>query len=187
MKKNKDNDNFPLWVILLLLLLFVVIFYFIFKNVKVKQYRDNLADRIREKENTINFLSEELNRLKQMQETLTNKAIVLWRAVKISALIILLSIGAICVIAFKMEFWSSVFWIVAIASFAYYTITIVLQNKLGDFNETLKTAQAYFIQKQFRRVGFNPYEIVSIEQKLVAEQQELLEIKQQYFLMINNE
>lgn len=183
MKKKNTNDSFPMWAILLILLLLLVGLYFFFKNEKVKKYRDDLVERIKEKESTINFLNNELDRLRELRDTLTSSAIALWRALKISALILLLCIGGICFIMFKMEFWGAITCIIAIVSFSYYAITIVMHNKIGDFNDTLKTIEAYFIQRKFKKAGFSLCQIEVIEQRIKVEQSELIYLKQQHCLI----
>lgn len=182
MKTKQTKDSLPMWSILVLLLIVALAIYFFFKNERVKRYKNDLAIRIKEKESTINFLNVELFRLKTMHDTLRNKAIRFFKAIKIIALILLLSIGFICYAIFNMEYWTALFLIASIVTFAYYSITIIVQNKLGDFNKTLAIIQDYIIQQKFIKADFNPCMIEIVEKQLQLEKAELLEIKKQYLL-----
>ena len=104
MSKKYTKDSLPIWLILVLLLIAFVAIYFFFKNETVNRYKNDLAQRIREKEYTINFLNAELIRLKIMHDTLRDRAIKMYKVIKVIALIVLLSIGVICYAIFQMEY-----------------------------------------------------------------------------------
>jgi len=185
MSKKHTKDSLPIWLILVVLLIAFVAIYFFFKNETINRYKNDLAKRIREKEDTINFLNAELILLKIMRDTLRGRAIKLYKVIKVIALIVLLSIGVICYAIYHMEYWSALFLIVSIITFAYFSITIIVQNKLGDFNKTLDIIQDYIIQQKFINADFNPCMIEIVEKRLYAEQEELIEIKQQYSRLIS--
>ncbi len=187
MNKKQTKDSLPMWVILVILLIAMVAVYFFFKNENVNRYKNDLSQRIREKEETVNFLNCELSKLKNLHDTLKSEAIKLYKFIKAMAIILLLVIGIVCYAVLEMEFWSALFLIVSVISFVYYSITIIVQNKIGDFNRTLALIQDYIIQQRFIKADFNPRMIEVVEKRLHKEQTELFEIKEQYLLLtVNN-
>lgn len=185
MSKKQASDSLPIWVILVILFIAVIAIYFFFKNESVNKYKNDLSQRIREKEDTIIFLKDELSRLKFKHDILKSGAIALFKIFKVIGVIIFLSIGAIFYVVFNMDYFNALLLIGGIITLTYQIITIVIQNKIGDFNRTLELIQDYLIQQKFKKADFNPIMIEVVEKRLINEQAELFEIKEQYLFLIN--
>lgn len=186
MNKQQTSDSLPIWIILVILFIAVVTIYFFFRDESINRYKRDLSQRIKKKEDTINFLRHELLVLRNMHNTLKSEAVKLYKFIKVMAMILLLVAGIICYAVLKMEYWSAVFLIVSIITFVYYSATIIVQNKIGDFNRTLELIQDYLIQRKFKKAGFNPSMIEFIEVRLYKEEEELIDIRRQYLLIENN-
>lgn len=177
---SKKRDSFPVWLLLLVVLVVLAIaLYFFAKNEKVKQYSTDLKRRIREKEDAINFLKKERKQLMQIKYELTLKAHKWFKVARVISLMILVGFALICCVVYRMEFWQAIMWIVGIVSIIYYSITLIVQNKLGDFNQTLKMVESYFTEYAYRKGGFKVCMLELIETKISKEEQELNELKNQ--------
>lgn len=177
---SRKRDSFPVWLLLVVVLVVLVIaLYFFTKNEKVKQYSTDLKRRIREKEDAINFLKKERMQLIQIKHELTLKAHKWFKVARVISLMILIGFALICCVAYQMEFWQAIMWIIGIVGFIYYSITIIVQNKLGDFNQTLKMIEFYFIKCAYRKGGFKVCMLELIETRISIEEQELKELKNQ--------
>ncbi|CAG0954503.1 hypothetical protein FLAV_00369 [Flavobacteriales bacterium] len=178
MRKNNKKKSLPVWLILVAILI-VIVLHFFTENEKVKRHSNNLKKRIREKEDVIVFLKYERIQLLQIKNELTISAYKWFKVAKVVSLIVLIGFALICCTTYNMDFWEAISWIIGIVGVVYYSITIVVQNKLGDFNQTLKLAESYFMDYSYKKGRFKLCMIEIIEDKITAEECELNELKNQ--------
>lgn len=186
-RKNKQNTSISTICIAILLMLLVILFLFfrenIFRNEKDKEALKNL---IIEKEKSILDLMSELNRIKALHEVFRNEAIRVFRLLKIVIVFAILLASFICSMFFNVSIWGSIAGMIAGITLIYKTTTIVMQNKIADFNTALISIEAYFIERGFRKNSFEPTTIAIIEQKLNTEKNELEFLKVEYGRELNS-
>ncbi|HXB39877.1 MAG TPA: hypothetical protein VNZ49_04995 [Bacteroidia bacterium] len=187
MRKQRNDESLPNWVFWGIILLIVIALYHIFKTDKIKRYKDDLRERINEKEKHVSYLIKELNKLRKLKGDLTSAAVKFFRFIKIILFAFLLGIGVTAYAVFNCGFWDAVeiiATVVAVLTILYYGTTIIVQNKLGNINTTLEILQEYFISKSFKAVRFEPMLIEAYENKLNKEMMELRELKERHYMCL---
>ena len=178
--KQKNKSNSDVWLILLgIALIVLIILCFFYKNEKLTKYKCDLGDRINEKEKIVSYLIIELEKLKNMKSKLIEDAIKFYKLVKCLSVFILLVLGTSIFLLTQANLIESVMVIITCISTIYYTVHIVVKNSVGNFDETLAVLQNYFIERQYRKHGFEPMLIEVFENRLENERRELNELRVQ--------
>lgn len=185
MSKKTKSDS-AIWLLILgIALLLIVVLYYFYKSEKIKQFKDDLEDRIHEKEKTISYLQLELEKLRSMKSKLMADAIKFYKTLKCLSVLFLLMISISVFLLTKANVYEAAGIIFTCITTIYCTVSIVVKNTVGNFDDTLAVLQNYFIERNFRKNGFEPLLIEVFESKLDKEQRELhqlIEQKQQYKL-----
>ncbi len=189
MKKLK-TENQSVGIICLgivLMLIFIVLLYLfrasIFRNEK---YKEELGNKIFLKQQCIINLRNELQIKKELHDLFKNEALRFYKTVKIVVVIATLGVGFICCAVFSFGIIGTIGAIVSVITIIYQAVTIVFQNKIGDFNITLIQVEEYFIRRTFRKNAFEPVIIAALEEQLNNEQKELAFLQQEYDRISNS-
>ena len=106
-------------------------------------------------------------------------AIKFYKLVKCVSVFILLVLGTSIFLLTQANLVESVMVIITCISTIYYTVHIVVKNSVGNFDDTLAVLQNYFIERQYRKHGFEPMLIEVFENRLENERRELNELRVQ--------
>lgn len=176
-KRNPMNGTICIGIIMILMVLLYFFFLRIFKN---DQAKEELNQKILNKEKEIEDLLRRLQNLKQLKQALELQAIQIYKAVKLMVVVIIIAIGFVCFAVFSFSVWGSIASIIAASGVVYKAVTIIFQNKVGDFNVTLILLEKYFIERTFRKNAFEPALIAAIEEKIDVKKEELVDLKNEY-------
>ena len=184
--KGKSKSNSSTWLVIIgIALIIVIALYFIFKSETIRQYKEDLEneknaikEKIKEKEDNVRFLTEQLNNLKTMKHYLINYAKKLFIAVKLIALVILVGITALIYAFFNFDIIGFTSSLLPILSGCYYLVTVIVKNRMGDVNRALKLVQDGFVSFVLRIKDFDDSLIEAIETKLSQELNELNLLRQ---------
>lgn len=187
MKKNKNDLGWLIVGILIFLFVVVACIYFFTNSEKVKGYRDDLRNRadelkrqINEKENYIAWLKSEIENLKIFDGFLIRKAVKLYRICKCLFLVLIIGGCVIIHAIFSLNVIELIITIVSVSGIIFSTITIVVQNEIGNFNNTLKLLQEGFIDMVYRKNNFEPALISVLENRLEQEHEQLNKLNEKY-------
>ena len=184
MKTKSKNTWLPYLIWVVVILLITILLYQLFKTDSLKQHKTDLEDELnqlkqqmREKERNVTFLTDEINRLKLLKNSIVDYGLRLYKTIKFILLTIL---AAACIIGYSLynfDIIGSASIIVPVITIGYYAIAITIKNKIGDLNRTLQLVQEYFVDFVFKLKGFDVNLIVIIEAKLQSELAELQELR----------
>jgi hypothetical protein len=184
--KQKSKSESTTWLVVIgIVLMIVIAMYFIFRSEKIKQYKEDLEHeiralkaKIREKEENVQFLTVQLNNLKQIKDYLIGYAKKLFIAFKLIVLVILIGVTALIYAFFNFDIIGFTSFLFTIISGCYYLVTVIIKNRVGDINRTLKLLQDGFISFVFNLKDFDDSLIAAVEAKLLKELDELNELRQ---------
>ncbi len=184
--KQKSKSESTRWLVIIgIILIIVIAMYFIFRSEKIKQYKEDLEheisalkEKIREKEENVQFLTYQLINLKQIKDYLIGYAKKLFVAVKLIVLVILIGVTALIYAFFNFDIIGFTSFLFPIISGCYYLVTVIIKNRVGDINRTLKLLQDGFISFVFNLKNFDDSLIAAVEAKLLKELDELNELRE---------
>lgn len=186
--KQKSKSESATWLVLIgIALIIVIVLYFIFRSETIRQYKEDLEneknaikEKIKEKEENVRFLTEQLNNLKTMKHYLINYAKKLFIAVKLIVFVVLVGIAALIYAFFNFDVIGFIYSLLPILSGCYYLVTVIIKNRMGDVNRALKLWQDSFISFVLRIKDFDDSLIEVLEAKLSEELNELNVLRQKY-------
>ena len=123
---------------------------------------------------------------KKLHDSFRNEALRFYKIIKIAFVITILGMGFICFAIFSFGIVGTLGAIVSTATVIYQVVTIVFQNKVGNFNTTLMLIEQYFIDRTFRKNAFEPAIIAVLEEQLNNEQKELEFLELEYNRITNS-
>jgi hypothetical protein len=184
--KQKSKSDSTAWLVAIgIVLMIVIAMYFIFRSEKIKQYKEDLEqelksikEKIKEKEQNVEYLTEQLNNLKSIKDYLVNYAKKLFIAVKLIVFVFLIGIGALIYALLNFDVVGFIYATVPLVTTGYYLITVIVKNRLGDVNKVLRLLQNNFIVMILRIKDFDDSLIEVLETKLTNELNELNELRQ---------
>ena len=183
---RKTKSDSAIWLLVLgIVFIVIAVLYYFYRSEKVRQYKSDLEDKISEKEKIINYLQLELQKLRSMKSKLIADAIKFYKILKCLTVFILLIIATSVFLLTHANIYEAAGIIFTCLASIYCTVNIVVKNSVGNFDETLAVLQNYFIERNYRKNGFEPMLIEVFESKLDKEQRELhqlIEQKHNYYL-----
>lgn len=192
-KKNESGGLIVLAIVFFLIVLFAVL-YFLTREESAKQRRDSYKDRaeelkrqITEKENLLSFLVIEMDRAKQFEKFLIEQAESVCRFAKLIVYSAILGSALISYFLFECAFWESLLTTVAILGLIYSAFTVYFLNKIGDLNTALKMLHDYIVVRIYKKYGFEPEYLKTLETKVNNVREELSALKNSHNLLLEKE
>lgn len=163
--KNKNT----ILIIIAIVIFIIGLLCFYFKFEENKKRKEDAEAEIKKQQGFVTYLLLKLEQLKQMQSKLICDAVKLYKRIRILAVSIVVAFGLVCYGFYSLPIWASISGLLAFLAFVYYCYTLIEFNKFLDYNIALKKIENHFIDRKYRKNGFNP-ELISIyENKLKTE------------------
>ncbi|MFZ2906277.1 MAG: hypothetical protein WAZ98_08750 [Cyclobacteriaceae bacterium] len=165
----------------------IVVAVALFMYAWAREQVTTIATRLRKVETEIERDLEELRLTKAMKEYLDRRIQFLFVGIK--AVFVLL-IGLLWFFLFRSgyDLLGSMFDSVNLVCFAYVAISCLIFNRVTDTNTLLKIIRAWIQVRIYRRNGFDPYIIASMEKTIEAKRLERRDLEKQLdnYKKINN-
>jgi hypothetical protein len=182
--KNNFKIGQVILIVLVVLIAIAAFIYFVTQSETAKKFRDGfkskadeLRRKIREKEDYIQWLESEIERLKMREGELMKSAKRIFMICKLVLFAFVILVTVIVHSLYSVQFMQALFGFLTLVGILFSAVTIILYNEVANCNSILRFLDKMFIDWSFKINRFEPKLIEVLEGQLVVEKATVVQLR----------